>query len=141
MISKVKNLKQKLLSTNTYSFDLGVLILRLICGLMLLHGWSKFTNYYEGIKDFPDPFLLGMKVSYSFTVFAELFCTIFLLLGLFTRLALIPLVVLMLVIVFIIHSGESLADREHAIIYLLAYISLFITGPGKYSLDQIIKKK
>lgn len=141
MISNVKNLMRKLLSTNAYSYDLGLLILRCICGLMLLHGWSKFTDYSEGVKDFPDPFHLGMKVSYAFTVFAELFCTIFLVLGLFTRIALIPLLILMFVIVFIIHSGESLVDREHAILYLFAYLSLFFTGPGKYSLDQILQKK
>ena len=140
MILKVKNLIQNLFSANVWSFDLGVLLLRISCGLMLLHGWSKFTNFSEGIKDWPDPLHVGMAVSYSLTVFAELFCTIFLLLGLFTRIVLIPLVILMLVIIFIIHSGEPIADREHAILYLMSYLSLFFTGPGKFSLDKLIKK-
>jgi putative oxidoreductase len=141
MITNVKKLAQKLLTTHPLSSDLGLLILRFMCGLMLLHGWSKFINYSEEIKDFPDPFHVGITLSYSFTVFAELFCSLFILLGLFTRIALIPLIILMIVIVFIIHSGQSLIDREHAILYLLAYLSLFLTGPGKYSVDYFIKKK
>lgn len=140
MVSKLKYFKQSLLSEKAWSFDAGVLLLRISCGLMLLHGWSKFTNFSEGIKDWPDPFHVGILVSYSLTVFAELFCTIFLLLGLFTRLALIPLIILMLVIVFIIHNGDPFADREHAIMYLISYISLLFTGPGKYSLDKLIQK-
>ncbi len=140
MISKVKYLMQNLFSAKTWFFDLGVLLLRLSSGLMLLHGWSKFTNFSEGIKDWPDPFHVGVTVSYALTVFAELFCTIFLVFGLFTRVALIPLIVLMLVIVFIIHSGESFTDREHAIMYLMLYISLLFTGPGKYSFDKLIQK-
>ena len=141
MILNIKKLAQKLLTSQPLSSDLGLLIVRFMCGLMLLHGWSKFTNYSEGIKDWPDPLHVGIKVSYAITVFAELFCTIFIILGLFTRIALIPLVILMLIIVFIIHSGESLIDREHAILYLMAYLSLFFTGPGKYSIDNFIKKK
>jgi putative oxidoreductase len=136
-----KNIFQKLLTTQPFSLDLGLLLLRFVCGLMLLHGWSKFTNYSEEIKDFPDPFHVGITLSYSYTVFAELFCSLFILLGLFTRIALIPLIILMIVIVFIIHSGQSLVDREHATLYLLAYLSLFFTGPGKYSLDQLLQKK
>ncbi len=141
MSSNSKNIFQKLLSTNAFSYDLGLLLLRFVCGLMLLHGWSKFTNYPEEIKDWPDPFHVGVTLSYAFAVFAELFCTIFIILGLFTRIALIPLIILMIIIVFIIHSGQSLIDREHAILYFLAYLSLFLTGPGKYSLDQLLEKK
>lgn len=140
MISKVKNSMQKLLSAKAWSFDAGVLLLRISCGLMLLHGWSKFTNYAEGSKDWPDPLHLGIAASYALTVFAELVCTILLLLGLFTRFALIPLIVLMLVIVFVIHSGEPFADREHGFMYLMAYLALLFTGPGKYSLDRLIQK-
>ena len=140
LVSKVKYFMQNLLSAKAWSFDAGVLLLRISCGLMLLHGWSKFTNFSEGIKDWPDPFHLGMSVSYALTVFAELGCTIFLLLGLFTRVALIPLIIVMLVIVFIIHSEDPFADREHGIMYLLAYISLLFTGPGKYSIDKLIQK-
>lgn len=141
MGTKLKTVKQNLFSPQAWSYDAGILFLRLACGLMLLHGWSKLTNFSEGIKDWPDPFHIGMTLSYTLTVFAEVVCTLLLVLGLFTRVALIPLIVLMLVIVFSIHSGEPFSDREHGLLYLIAYISLLFSGPGKYSLDRFILKK
>jgi putative oxidoreductase len=141
MILKIKQLFQNLLSANAWSPDTGLLLLRICCGLMLLHGWPKFTSFSEDSADWPDPFHVGSTVSYGLTVFAELFCTIFLLLGLFTRVALIPLIVLMLVIIFVIHSEDTFADREHAFLYLLCYSALLFTGPGKYALDHVIQKR
>lgn len=141
VVSKIKIGLQSLLSVKAWSFDAGVLLLRICGALMLLHGWPKLLDFSEGSKDWPDPFHVGSTASYALTVFAEFFCTILLLIGLFTRLALIPLIILMIVIVFIIHGEDSLADREHAIMYLMSYVALLFTGPGKYSLDRLIQKK
>ncbi len=132
---------QQFISTKAWSYDLGLLALRLACSLMLLHGWSKFTDFSEGSKDWPDPFHVGATVSYALTVFAELFCSVFVVLGLFTRFALIPLIICLFVIVFEIHGGDPLEDREHGLLFLLAYLSLLFTGPGKFSLDSLIEKK
>jgi putative oxidoreductase len=83
---------------------------------------------------------VGPVASKALTVFAELFCTIFVLVGLFTRVALIPLIICMLVIIFIVHSGDPFGDKESAYIYLLMYLSLLLAGPGKYSLDRMMRK-
>lgn len=141
MASKINTALQNVLTTKAWSVDVGLLLLRICCALMLLHGWPKFMDFEEGSKDWPDPFHVGMTASYALTVFAELFCTIFLLVGLFTRIALIPLIVLMLVIIFDIHGGDPFGDREHAIMYLMSYLTLLFTGPGKYSLDRLIQKR
>lgn len=140
-LSKIKNLIQKLFSPDAWSVDTGILLLRMSCALMLLHGWSKFTNFSEDSLEWPDPLHVGSTVSCALTVFAELFCTLFVVIGLFSRLALIPLIVLMIVIVFVIHSGDPLPDREHALMYLLSYLALLFTGPGKYSLEKFFSKK
>jgi putative oxidoreductase len=140
-LSKIKNLIQKLFSPDAWSVDTGILLLRMSCALMLLHGWSKFTNFSEDSLEWPDPLHVGSTVSCALTVFAELFCTLFVVIGLFSRLALIPLIVLMIVIVFVIHSGDPLPDREHALMYLLSYLALLFTGPGKYSLERFFSKK
>jgi putative oxidoreductase len=141
MISTIfQNSMKSLLSSKALSMDIGLLLLRLCCALMLLHGWPKFINFSAKSGDWPDPFYLGSTVSYTLTVFAELVCTVMLLLGLFTRAAIIPLIILMLVIIFIIHSDDSFSDREHSIMYLMTYITLLFTGPGKYSIDRLIRK-
>lgn len=140
-MEKIKNTLGLMVSGRVWSFDLGMLLLRLNCGLMLLHGWQKWKDFAKDSKDWPDPFHVGSTLSYSLTVFAELFCTIFILFGLFTRLALVPLIICMAVIVWSIHSGEALEDREHGILYLMCYVTLWFTGPGKFSIDYLMKKK
>lgn len=140
MIEKVKSTIQLLWSGRIWSFDLGILVLRLNCSLMLIHGWQKWQDFSNDSKDWPDPFHVGSTFSYSLTVFAELFCTIFIVLGLFTRIALLPLIICMLVIVWSIHSGEPLGEREHGLLYLMCYISLWFTGSGKFSIDHLMKK-
>jgi putative oxidoreductase len=134
-------LMKSFLSSKALSIDAGLLILRLCCALMLLHGWPKFIDFKENSGDWPDPFHVGTTVSYALTVFAELFCSVFVVLGLFTRIALVPLIICLIVIVFNVHGGDPLEDKEHGLLYLLIYLSLFLTGPGKYSLDSLIEKR
>ena len=141
ILFKSKRFLKKVALPKAWSYNIGLLFLRFNCALMLFHGWSKFNNFAKDSAEWPDPFNLGSTFSYSFTVFCELVCTLFLVFGLFTRFALFPLIVLLLVIVLFIHEGEPIADREHAILYLLLYAALFFTGPGEYSLDRLIYKK
>jgi putative oxidoreductase len=128
-------------STNTKALDTALLLFRIATALMAVHGWSKFANFYEGIDDWPDPLHVGVVTSKALTVFAELFCALLVAVGLFTRAALIPLIFCMIVIVFIIHAGDPFEDIEHGLLYLLAYIALFLTGPGKYSIDALMQRK
>jgi len=131
----------RLWSTKPWAVDIALLALRLCMSLLMMtHGWSKFIHYSERASDFPDPLGVSSPVSLLLTIFAELFCSGFLLIGLFTRLALIPLMVTMLVAVFIIHRGDPFGDKEHAISFLIPYLALFLSGPGKYSVDRLLKR-
>ena len=130
-----------LLSSKSVALDLALFILRVgSAGMMMTHGWNKLMNFQDKSVSWPDPLHVGHSVSLGMTVFAELFCAGFLLLGLFSRLALVPLIFLMAVAVFVIHAGDSFGDKEHAVLFLVPYIVLFLTGPGIYSLDSIRKK-
>jgi putative oxidoreductase len=122
--------------------DWGLLILRLTLGLLMLqHGYEKFNKILAGDLGFANPIGLGEPVSLYLTVFSEFFCSILLILGLFTRLALIPLIFTMLVIIFIVQSGAPFGDKEHAILFLLPYISLFMMGSGRFSIDNYLFKR
>jgi putative oxidoreductase len=138
--SFIKNTFRNLLSSQSWSVDLALLLVRIACAFMILHGWGKFTDFSDGVADWPDPFHVGPVASKALTVFAELFCSIFVVVGLFTRFALIPLIICMVVIVFVVHSGDPFGDKESGLIYLLMYLTLFLTGPGKYSLDRMMGK-
>ena len=120
--------------------NLGLLALRLGGSLMLLHGWPKMMNYSEYAAKFPDPIGLGPDFSLMLTIFAEVFCVVFVTLGLFTRFATIPLMITMLVAALIVHSGDAFSDREASIGYFLLYAGIFFLGAGKYSLDNIFRK-
>lgn len=122
--------------------DLTLLTLRLLSGgLMLTHGIPKFERLLEGNVKFADPLGLGEEFTLLFTVLAEVICAGFLVLGIVTRAAVIPLIIVMLGAIFVIHIHDPFGQKEMAIFYLVLYLLIYFKGPGKLSLDYLIFKK
>lgn len=124
--------------------DLGLLVLRMFLGLTMLfaHGVGKWGRLFSGGEiQFRDPLGVGDTTSLALAVFAEVFCSVLLALGLMTRWALIPLIITMLVATFIVHSADPFGVMEKAMLYGVGYITIFLTGPGKYSVDYYLKNK
>lgn len=135
-------MKRLLFSTRIYAIDAALLLLRVASALMMVtHGWPKITNFSDYLNRFADPLGLGPALSLQATIFAEFFCAILVALGLLTRLALIPLIITMATVVFIVHAGDAFGDKELPLLYLFTFVVLFITGPGKYSLDKRIVRR
>ena len=131
---------KKLLSTkySAGAFSTAVFILRITVGaLMLNHGYSKLIHFADMQPKFMNFLGLGSTVSLSMVIFAEFFCSVFLILGLFTRLATLPLIITMGVALWKAHHSEVFGDGEKAVLYLGAYITLLLVGPGKASLDSV----
>lgn len=121
------------------SVDIAIFLVRIgIAVLMLTHGISKTELFNETPVQFMDFMGFGPEISLALAIFAEVGCSILILLGLGTRIAVIPLIVTMLVAVFIVHSGDPFANQEMGLHYLLVYIMLLITGSGRYSLDRLV---
>jgi putative oxidoreductase len=126
---------------NEFFRNTGLLLFRLAIGFfMLTHGWQKLENFSTLSAVFPDPIGVGSSTSLILIIFAEFFCSILIILGLFTRLATIPLIVGMAVAAFVIHGNDPLAVRELSLLYLSLYVSLAFLGPGGYSLDKLLEK-
>lgn len=102
---------------------------------MLAHGWMKLANVLDGNFAFADPIGLGTYTSLYLTIFAEVVCAGFLILGLFTRLALIPLMITMIVAFFVVHANDAFQMKELPLTFLGIYLALFFTGPGEISVD------
>ncbi len=83
---------------------------------------------------------IGATLSLALVIFAEFFCSMFLVLGLFTRLAAIPLVIAMGVVVFKINSGNFTGDGAEPALFLCSYLVILLCGPGKMSVDDLINK-
>jgi len=136
---------KKLFNPGIYPNEVSsaLLLMRLSVGvLMLSHGIGKFQNLFgsEPIQ-FSDPLGLGATASLAFAVFAEVFCSILLIIGLGTRFAAIPLFITMMVATFVIHINDGFDKQEFPILYAVIYFTLAIIGPGRYSLDSSISKK
>lgn len=130
----------RLLDIKPLNLNLGLLLLRLASGLLMMqYGWEKFSRYNEYVADFPDPLGVSNAVSLGLTIFAELVCPTFIVLGLWTRLAIIPLVVQLVIVIVIVHHGDPLTEREHALSFLVPYLTLFLAGPGRYTIDHYLK--
>ncbi len=143
MIAFLRSLATKFSSHQKRMYrDTGLLLLRVAIGGMMAaaHGWGKLMSYGEKASGFPDPLGVSPEISMALAVGAEVFCSIALVLGLFTRLATIPLIITMLVAVFIIHGDDPWAKKEFAMLYLIPFICLLLTGPGRFSLDAKIFK-
>ena len=134
----VKSLFSEPVSSSTKSIVL--LFARIIFGFLFLsHGIAKLHTYGETPHAFPDPIGLGGTLSLWLVLFAEILCTLGFILGSLFRLCLIPMIFTMCIAFFIIHAGDSLAVRELSLMYLTIFALLYITGPGKYSIDGILR--
>lgn len=130
-------------TTRDRLYDVGLLLFRItVGGFMLTHGLGKLTMLMgPGPIEFADPFGVGPTTSLALTVFAEVVCSFLIIIGLVTRLATIPLIIAMAVAFFYIHMEDEFGAKELAGLYLMSYVFLLITGPGRYSIDNLISKR
>ncbi len=119
--------------------SLGLLILRAGFGFtMLLHGIKKIENWDQLSGMFINFLGLGPKLSLTLATGAEVGCSCLLIVGLATRLALIPLIITMLTALTMVHLGDPWQKMEPAAVYLAVYLGLLATGPGRFSLDSVL---
>jgi putative oxidoreductase len=134
---------KKLFSTkySAGSFNAAMLLLRLGLGILMIHhGYDKLVHFDKYQSQFIDFMGMGQKISLSLCVFAEFFCSAFLILGLFTRLATIPLIINMCVIIFKVLEADVFGKAESAVLYLTGFIVLLMVGAGKASVDGMVGK-
>lgn len=123
--------------------NLALLLLRLSAGIfMLFHGWGKFMKLIgdEPIQ-FADPIGIGVTASLALAVFAEVFCSLLLIVGAATRLAAIPLFITMFVAAFIVHANDGFGKMELPMLYGAIYLVITIAGAGKISIDNWLFRK
>lgn len=134
---------KKLTSTKygAASFSVALLLLRIFSGgLMLSHGYAKLISFASKKDTFMNFMGLGSTVSLSLVIFAEFFCALLLIIGLFSRLAVIPLIIAMCVALFISHNGDFFGHGEKAALFLCAYLAILLVGPGRFSVDAMTGK-
>ena len=136
---------KKILNVNTTSSatDIALLVARTgIAAFMLTHGIPKLLMLLSGAPvQFPPMLGMSAELSLGLAVFAEVFCSILLLAGFATRLAVIPLIITMVIALVFIHAADPFAKQELAFQYLLVYLILLFAGSGRFSIDYLLQGK
>jgi putative oxidoreductase len=121
--------------------SLLILALRLFFGILFFsHGIDKMINFNELSYTYPDVLGFGSYMTLMVTIFCEFACSLFLIAGLIVRITVLPMIAAMAVAFFDVHDG-MFPDGELSFIYLILFLILYITGPGRYSLDYLIDKR
>jgi putative oxidoreductase len=117
----------------------GLAVIRIIVGLLMAyHGMEVFDRptmmpylEWDVIKSLPAPeFMLYLGKG------MELITGICFVLGLFTRIAALFMMIDMLFICFVVGSGRFYYQDQHPFLFALIASVFFFTGPVKWSLDQ-----
>ena len=108
-----------------------------VSALMLIHGISKLEKLLkaEPIK-FYNFLGLGAELSLILAVIGELLAPVMIIIGFQTRFSALIAAVTMAVAAFGAHAGDPLEDREHSLLYLVAFIAITLAGAGRWSLDN-----
>ncbi len=109
--------------------------------LFIVHGSDKLFHWRQEVQSIPDPFGLGATFSLGIAVFSDFFCALLVMLGLFTRLATLPILGTTLVGFFFVHLGDSWAEKDAPLTYTIMFLLVLLLGPGKYSVDGWLEKK
>ncbi|QJP09488.1 DoxX family protein [Pseudomonas multiresinivorans] len=122
--------------THDRSGALALLFMRVAAALLLLqvHGLPKLLHWQSELQRIEDPFGLGAAPTLALAVFAEVLCPILLILGVFARLACLPVVAVLLVALVFVHPQWSLEEGQFAWWMLILFAGLAIAGPGSYRL-------
>lgn len=137
--------------------SIGLLLLRLgMGGFMMSHGWGKVQMLIAGnFEGFGDPIGIGSPLSLVLVVGAEFVCAGLVMLGFATRFTALPIVMAMGVAAFVAHGGDpwtmgegarlfmekqapSWASKEPALLFLIPYLTLALTGAGRFSVDALL---
>lgn len=122
---------------NKSLYNIGLLFLRVAAsGMLMTHGIPKLFKLFSGDMSFADPIGIGEPASLILAVFGEVVFPILIIIGVRTRLAAIPVMITMAVATFIVHANDAFVVKELSALYLVAFTSIALLGPGRYSIDR-----
>jgi putative oxidoreductase len=120
----------------TPPLDLGLLFLRVAGSFMLfyVHGLPKLLHYAHELTVIEDPFGLGPALSLWAAIFAEALCPLLIAVGVFTRLACLPVIGVLLIAMLAVHPDWSIAEGQFGWLLLVIFTAIALCGPGHWRL-------
>jgi len=120
----------------------ALLILRVITGTVLIHhGYEKLANIENFADAFVRPLHLPFPIFLSYiAAFSEIGGSWLLIIGLATRFGALAIVGTISVAIYhaLVTSGFNIFLLELLLLYFASATSIALTGPGNFSLDEVI---
>jgi putative oxidoreductase len=119
--------------------DAGLFVLRVWAGLLLFtqHGLVKLMHFSQMSSHFPNPIHIGPLPSLLFATLSDAICSLLVAFGILTRYAALIVVINLATAFTLVHhmklSGPG--NGEVPLLFLGAFLTLLITGGGRYSVD------
>ncbi len=126
-----------------YNSDIAKLLLRLSVGIMMLfHGIDKIIHGIDGVKRLTVNSNLPEFLAYGVYI-GEVIVPIFIVLGLYARVASVFLAFNMLMAIYLAYGNSLFALNKHGaplielpMFYLILSIVIFLLGSGKYAVNN-----
>ena len=133
------------LATNTNAGLLALRVLTCLC-LFIKHGYEKIFTFSQMATFFFDPLHIGHIPSLIIAMVSDGICSLLILFGIATRWACIYVFCNVFVAWALCHHfiffGRMVGDHgEIIVLYLIFLISIFLSGPGRYSVDALLETK
>jgi putative oxidoreductase len=118
----------------------GIFIVRIFTAVMIIpHGMEIFDN--KGMTDLSvflsESHIPAAHILSYVAKISELLGGVLIAVGLFTKYITIPLIISMAVVIYVMGQG-NIFNSDLAFLFLLLFLALFLSGPGKYSLDYYL---
>jgi len=137
----IEIIKQILHSDLGNSFNNAALLafrVLLAIELFRVHGMKKFRVQNGEKEHVPNPLHLPEKLKGLVATFSDTVIPFFIILGLGTRLAVLPTIGVTAIGYFVVHRNDSLEVRDVPYMYTLSLLLLLALGAGTYSLDNYL---
>jgi putative oxidoreductase len=137
----IEFIKQILHSDLGNSFNnAAILAFRILLAIELfrVHGMKKFRVENGQKEHVPNPLHLPEKLNGLVATFSDTVIPFFIILGLGTRLAVLPTIGVTAIGYFVVHKNDSLEVRDVPYMYTLSLLLLLALGAGTYSMDYYL---
>lgn len=138
MIDIIKQILYSDLGTSFNNAALLVFRILLAVELFRVHGMKKFRVENGQKEHVPNPLHLPEKLNGLVATFSDTVIPFFIILGLGTRLAVLPTIGVTAIGYFVVHKNDSLEVRDVPYMYTLSLLLLLALGSGTYSLDYYL---
>jgi len=134
-------IKQLLYSDVGSAFNnIALLIFRILLALELfrVHGMKKFRVENGQREHVPNPLGLPDKLNGMVATFSDTVVPFLIMLGVGTRLVVLPTIGVTAIGYFVVHRKDSLEVRDVPYMYTLCLLFILALGAGTYSIDNYL---